>query len=88
MNEALCLLLGAVIGFWLGLRLGCRAEYAVQAPVTVETISAVEDDPLLPASNDSFAVAGTPRKPTWRERRRELEAKQRTKREKIEQWRN
>ena len=48
--------------------------------------------PALPAqaaeSDEPFAVARRERRPSWRERRRELEAKHRTERKKLEEWRD
>lgn len=37
---------------------------------------------------EMFTVAGKPRKPSWKARRKELEAKERTKRHAIEEWRD
>lgn len=37
---------------------------------------------------ETFTVAGKPRKPSWKQRRKELEAKARTKRQAIEEWRD
>ena len=48
--------------------------------------------PALPAQTEApeepFAVARRERRPSWRERRRELEAKHRTERKKLEEWRD
>jgi hypothetical protein len=36
--------------------------------------------------SEAFVIAGKPRKPSWRQRRKELEAAARTKRKRIEEW--
>jgi hypothetical protein len=41
-----------------------------------------------PIDFDDFTVTGKPRKPTWRQRRKELEAAARTKRKRLEEWRD
>jgi len=56
---------------------------AVIAPEVAPEVAELEPEPI-----DSFEVAGKPRKPTWRQRRRELEAAARTKRKQIEEWRD
>jgi hypothetical protein len=58
-----------------------------------EITSVQEDEAALDAEgeeeevvSEAFVIAGKPRKPSWRQRRKELEAAARTKRKRIEEW--
>lgn len=101
MTGFLIALLGVVIllaGFYAGVSVSAMNAAAHRRdveddPEPVETVAPAEAKQTGTRVNDegeleTFAIAGRQRRQPWRERRRELEAKERTKRKKIEQWRD
>jgi hypothetical protein len=57
-----------------------RKENAVSVPIPAETAPEVK-------AEEEYAVAGQPRKPSWRVRKRELEAAEKTKRKQRDEYR-
>jgi len=53
---------------------------------TAKTDAAPEVEDEEEIVGEAFVVTGRPRKPTWRQRRKELEAAARTKRKRLEEW--
>lgn len=61
-----------------------RGAVAAQSEAT----GPAEPAPAPDAAEEAFAVPRRERRPSWRERRRQLEAAHRTERKKLEEWRD
>lgn len=75
-------ILGIIVAsFYSGFSVA-RDKYKQEEPETLE-----ETD-IIQVGTESYEVTRRERKPKWKERRRELEARERTKRQKLEEWRD
>lgn len=80
-----CLLIfaaGVALGYWMAQPEDQTEELPESASTQEVAIAEAEE------AQEEFVVAGRRRPPTWRERRRELEAAARTERRKLEEWRD